>query len=301
MLLRSPRTGGVQLDQVQLFLQAFERGGKCDIRARNQPDSAGTAHADPAGTKQGVPATEMRKLAKRLINGPLGLMGYRVVRHPHPGFTLGPVLAHLQTDLLFDVGANKGQFASELRKDGYHGRIVCFEPLPDAHAELTRRFAKVPEVQVHERVALGAAPGLADMNVSGNSVSSSLREMLPSHLEIAPGSAYVSAIKTTVAPLDAIAGRYMNGARSVFLKIDTQGFEGDVLDGAEETLAAVDGVQLELSLLPLYEGQDLWSKLSERLIAAGFVLWQIQPEGFSPQNGRTLWFNGVFVRARFAG
>lgn len=242
----------------------------------------------------------MRKIAKTLINGPLKYLGYRVVRTPPPGFTLGSVLAHLKTDLVFDVGANIGQFATNLRKEGYPGRIVSFEPQPDAHAGLTERCARDPNWVAHDRSALGAAPGTAEMNVSGNSVSSSLRDLLPIHVEVAPASAYVGTVETPVATLDAVAGRYLDGAKGVFLKVDTQGYEGEVLDGAEQTLAAIDGVQLELSMLPLYEGQALWLELSERLFDAGFVLWQIRPEGFSPITGRTLWFDGVFVKERFA-
>ena len=81
-----------------------------------------------------------------------------------------------------------------------------------------------------------------------------------------------------------------------FLKIDTQGYEWQVLDGARESLSQCQGVLCELSLVPLYEGQCLWMEMIQRLESGGFTLWSIQ-KGFTDlRDGRTLQVDAIFLR-----
>jgi hypothetical protein len=82
------------------------------------------------------------------------------------------------------------------------------------------------------------------------------------------------------------------------LKIDTQGYEMAVLRGAEKMLPRLAGVQLELSLAPLYEGQTLYLELIDWLRARGFDLWSVIPGFVDPSSGRMLQFDGVFFRAQ---
>lgn len=80
------------------------------------------------------------------------------------------------------------------------------------------------------------------------------------------------------------------------MKIDTQGFEWQVLDGARTTLPKFQRVLLELSLVPLYEGQHLWQEMIGRLEQEGFTLWALQPGFIDPINGRTMQVDGIFYR-----
>lgn len=205
-------------------------------------------------------------------------------------------LDSFNVDLVFDVGANIGQFASELRSVGFKGNIVSFEPLSDAYRLLLARAERDAKWQVHERGAVGDYVGEIEINVSGNSVSSSVLPMTEAHSSAAPNSAYVASEKVSIATLDTISSKYLSMASRFFIKIDTQGFESQVLDGARETLAQAQGVLCELSLVPLYEGQLLWLDMIERLESAGFTLWSIQ-EGFTDsRDGRTLQVNAIFFR-----
>jgi hypothetical protein len=97
--------------------------------------------------------------------------------------------------------------------------------------------------------------------------------------------------------LDTIAPAYLAGARSVFLKIDTQGFEAAVLEGATTLLGQCRAVQLEMSLVPLYEGQQLWPYFVELLQSRGFAMWTVLPGFVDPATGRTLQMDAVFARA----
>jgi FkbM family methyltransferase len=198
-------------------------------------------------------------------------------------------------DLVFDVGANKGQFAREIRDVGFSGRIVSFEPLSAAYRELTAAAANDPLWTVHERCALGDREGVVQLNVAGNSVSSSILEMAAVHVAAAPGSAYVAHEETALLTLDSVAQKYLGDSQRPFLKIDTQGFEWQVLTGAAQTLPSIRGVLCELSLVVLYEGQQLWREMVDRLEGAGFALWGLQPS-FMDQRGRNLQCDAIFFR-----
>jgi FkbM family methyltransferase len=205
-------------------------------------------------------------------------------------------LKFLNVDLVIDVGANKGQFAQGILSGGFSGSIVSFEPLSEAHLYLSSLAKNVPSWHVHDRCAVGAVRNTVEINISGNSVSSSILPMLNAHQSAAPQSAYVGKELVNVVPLDEVIFDYDNDARSIFLKVDTQGFEWQVLDGAEETLKKAKGVLLELSLVPLYDGQRLWKDMFYRLENLGFSIWALQPGFTDPASGRTLQMDAIFVR-----
>ena len=209
---------------------------------------------------------------------------------------LGFSLRQFKIDLVLDVGANTGQFASEIRQGGYTGKIVSFEPLSKAHSELLSSSAMDYMWEAHPRCALGDHNGEIEINIAGNSFSSSILPMLESHRSAAPESAYEGKERAPIKTLDAVAGQYLKDAQAPFLKIDTQGFEWLVLDGARDTLPQIKGILVELSLVPLYGGQHLWREVIDRLEAEGFTLWALTP-GFSDQvSGRSLQVDGVFYR-----
>ena len=199
-------------------------------------------------------------------------------------------------DLVFDVGANTGQFSESLRSYGFNGTIVSFEPLACAHAKLIENAARDPKWHVHPRIALGDTEGTVDINVAGNLFSSSILPMLERHRAAAAESAYVGVESAPISRLDAIAEPYLREAKAPFLKIDTQGFEQHVLDGAAGILPRLRGVLCELSLVPLYEGQPLWMEMLARLEADGFTLWAIQPGFTDFRDGRTLQFDAIWFR-----
>jgi FkbM family methyltransferase len=205
-------------------------------------------------------------------------------------------LRKFEIDLVLDVGANKGQFASEIRHCGYAGRIVSFEPLSQAHGELLQSNAWDPKWDAYPRCALGDHDGEVEINIAGNSYSSSILPMLEAHRSAAPESAYEGKEIVPIKMLDAVAGQYLKDARAPFLKIDTQGFEWKVLDGARDTLPHLKGILVELSFVPLYEGQHLWREVIDRLEAEGLSLWAFMPVFSDQASGRTLQVDGIFFR-----
>jgi len=237
------------------------------------------------------------KSAIRIFLQKCGLDVHRYARPaPPPPLPIITSLHKFKTDLILDVGANNGQFASEIRRSGYAGRIVSFEPLSEAHELLLQASAGDPKWDVYPRCALGDHSGKVEINIAGNSVSSSILPMLDAHRSAAPDSAYKGQESAPIETLDAATPQYLKYSHAPFLKIDTQGFEWQVLDGARDTLPHIKGILVELSLVPLYEGQHLWREMIDRLEAEGFTLWAFEPVFSDNASGRALQVDGVFYR-----
>jgi len=201
-----------------------------------------------------------------------------------------------EIDLVLDVGANEGQYARQLRLGGYRGGIVSFEPLSSAHKLLLLRSEGDSDWIVAPRMAIGNEDGITQINISGNSVSSSIQPMTRIHLEASSASRYVGTEETVISRLDSVCHEYINAENRVFLKIDTQGFERHVLDGAEKRLPLIEGIQIELSLVPLYEEQLLFAEMVDRLNALGFQLHGLFPCLTDPRTGRLLQVDGILFR-----
>lgn len=206
------------------------------------------------------------------------------------------MLAANHVDLVIDVGANTGGYAKSIRASGYRGRILSFEPLESAHAALVNACHADESWAAAPRMALGEVNGRVTINVAGNSTSSSMLDMLESHRRASPQSSYVAHEVVDVRRLDSVSHPFVAEAERPFLKIDTQGYESHVLAGAEKCLGGIRGLQLELSLQPLYEGQRLWRDMIATAEAAGFDLWALVPGFFDPVNGRLLQCDAIFFR-----
>ena len=138
---------------------------------------------------------------------------------------------------------------------------------------------------------------MIELNIAGNSVSSSVLPMLASHSNAAPESAYQGKETVPLTTLDLILPKYLEQSSATLLKIDTQGYEWQVLLGAKEMIPKVRGVLMEVSLIPLYDGQHLWQESISQLEAEGFVLWALEPVFIDHSNGRTLQMDALFFRA----
>jgi FkbM family methyltransferase len=237
----------------------------------------------------------MKKLIKKLFN----IFGMDICRfQSSASFEVQIVAAmkKVKIDVLFDIGANAGQFSSEIRRRGYSGKIISFEPLTSAREKLIQKASKDANWLIHDRAAIGDLNGFVDINISKNSYSSSILPMLNLHLDAAANSEYIGSEKTPIITLDSVADTYLDKFSNCFIKIDTQGYETKVLDGAFKTLKRAKGVLCELTLVSLYEGQDIWRDLILRLEKEGFVLWSLE-RGFTDiRDGRTLQIDGLFLK-----
>ncbi len=215
-------------------------------------------------------------------------------------------------DLVLDIGANVGQYGAALRDLGYRGRLISFEPLGDAHKALVARAAGDDRWDVAPRGAIGDADGEITINIAGNSASSSVLAMLDSHRDAAPQSAYIGSEIVPIRRLDTLLPQMQRAAARIparipartpaptpartYVKIDTQGYEQQVIDGASATLAGALAVQLEMSLTPFYAGQTDFAGMLALMAAHGFALWGFWPGFAQPGTGRILQADAIFAR-----
>jgi FkbM family methyltransferase len=197
--------------------------------------------------------------------------------------------------VVLDVGANRGQFAAELRVGGYRGRIVSFEPLGSAYAALEDAARDDPNWECR-RLALSDSDGVTELHVSENAVSSSLLDMEARHLEAAPDSRYVARERVRQARLEALAEELHLPGDGVYLKLDVQGSEAKALAGARATLPRVVAIETELSLVPLYREQLLFRDILDLLDDAGYALVSLEPAYADPRTGHVLQVDGIFLR-----
>lgn len=203
---------------------------------------------------------------------------------------------HFEIDLVLDVGANQGQFATGIREGGFKGKIISFEPLTSAFERLSRASQRDENWETYSRCAIGDQDGQTTINIAGNSASSSILPMLQSHISAAPHTAYIGQEAVSLLRLDSITPSYFKDYKKPFLKIDTQGFEWQVLDGCMKSLPQIQGVLVEMTLTPLYDSQRLWEDILLRMKNAGFTLWALQPGFTDLVNGRTYQVDGIFYR-----
>jgi FkbM family methyltransferase len=163
------------------------------------------------------------------------------------------LVRHYGIKTVLDVGANIGQFAVHMKRDiGFDGRIISFEPMTSAFVTLKQRATKDPQWQAHQ-FGLGDANKRMRFNISRNSLSSSLLPALPSLLSAAPDAMKVGEEEIEVRTLDSVFDSLACQA-PIYLKMDVQGFERKVLDGAKHALEHIDTIQLEMALTPVYVG-----------------------------------------------
>jgi FkbM family methyltransferase len=223
------------------------------------------------------------------------LVPYNATQHALP--RRAQLLVHHGIDTVLDVGANAGQFGRELRSLGYRGRIISFEPLTEAFQQLQAVASGDAGWRVLN-LALGDAAGSQKIHQAGNSESSSLLEMLPLHLDAAPCSRYTGEETVRVETLDALFDEVCRGAHNIYMKIDTQGYESQVLKGAARSLAQIDTIQIEMSLAPLYAGQALFGDLYARLTGSGYALVGVENNFGDARTGHLLQMDGIFHRER---
>jgi FkbM family methyltransferase len=205
------------------------------------------------------------------------------------------LLSWLGIDLVLDVGANEGQYASRLRDAGFEGRILSFEPGSEAYGRLEEHASDDPKWHCRQ-LALGADGGTTVLNVAEDSEGSSLLRVLPREVANSPGSRYVGRESVAVARLDSIWSDVVPSGRQAHLKLDTQGTELAILHGAEKALAHLPLVEIELSLVRLYEGGALFDQVLEFMRGHDFELIGLEGVDEERDTGQMLQVDGIFRR-----
>lgn len=223
--------------------------------------------------------------------------GYQL--RPFPEFSKDTIrrikmMQYYDIDILFDVGANSGQYGTLARTLGYSKKIVSFEPLNDAFF-LLNEVSKNDINWFVNNYALGNENTKSIIHIAGNSYSSSILEMLNTHLNAAPESAYISTQEIEIKTFESIYSQFCTEKNNIMLKVDTQGYEKNVIDGVGDFLENISILDLEMSLVPLYENGMLFNEMLDYVESKGFKLFSLENEFSDEANGQLLQVDGIFV------
>ena len=205
------------------------------------------------------------------------------------------LLAHFGITKILDVGANTGQYAQELRKIEFEGTIVSFEPISGVFEALKKNMINDSK-SVLKNFALGDKNETKTINIAKNLASSSFFSRTKYFEEIASQADYISEEQVEIKILDSIFDTICTDDDVVFLKLDTQGYEKNILNGAKESLMKIKGIQIELALKPTYNEAPNFKEIFKIIEDAGFTLFSLE-EGFEDENsGRLIEVDGIFFR-----
>lgn len=223
---------------------------------------------------------------KKSIGAIASRFGYAIVpkwRLPNREFAahLRQVFDRYDIGCVVDVGANTGQYGRFLRDEvGFGGFILSIEPIPECWSAL-HRTAAGDAAWLTLNCALGAEDAEAEFNVMADSMFSSFLE--PDNARV-PGMAAANRVRdripVAVRRLDTVLAEIERERRlpPLYLKLDTQGFDLEVLKGGGSALDRVSALQTELSVMPIYQGMPDWQTAIAMLGQYGFApsgLWAV--------------------------
>lgn len=183
------------------------------------------------------------------------------------------VLEHYKIDLVIDVGANQGQFASSLRQYGYKGEILSFEPVTNTYNILQQTRGNDPLWKT-EKMALGNKPERKEIRIPNSTGMTSFLTASDYAIKTFPTEIkdYVTETIDITTLEDYVEKNKLPLSKRIFLKIDTQGFDMNVLLGAQKLLPNIVGVSTELSFIQTYENMPTYLDVLTFLKNNNFVV-----------------------------
>lgn len=197
---------------------------------------------------------------------------------------------------IFDIGANEGQFAIGATSVFPNAKIYSYEPGSAAFGRLKEAFGSMPRVELN-KIAVGKEVGEATLHLATSDQSSSLLLFHSNHLEAYPA---IREISKEVVPVSTLEKELRSKLplEPILLKIDTQGFEFQVLEGAREELQNVKWIVFETTTRPMYQGEMLFSDIASWLQERGFT-FAGPVELHVDTIGRPCQFDALFIRGDF--
>lgn len=233
--------------------------------------------------------------ASRFVRRTLRGRGFDVARYRPPGADIVELIDRLGIDCVLDVGAFTGTYGRMLRSLGYKGRIVSFEPASENFGLLEAEASRDAAWEVRH-VGVGSSIGTMDLHLTGSSGSSSLLPPNAYALGEMPRTFTTRGLeRVPVTTVDEVFEDAVRGASAVFLKVDTQGFDLEVIRGAASSLPRIPVLQVELALQRSYEGQPGYLDVLAELATLGFAPAQLAPT-FCDSRGRIVECDCVLVR-----
>lgn len=198
-------------------------------------------------------------------------------------------------DFIVDVGSNDGQWMAEVRKNGYLGRALCIEPL-------VRNYNKLQSSKLGNTIFLNCAVGNRNghliINVaSNNGLSSSVLELDDFHKNGAPEIEYIRKEKVECKKLSQILFVHKKNYKNIFIKIDTQGYEFEILKSlSKKNFETIYAFEVEVNLVSTYKGTHLIEDIIKFLRIKGFKPLRIESGFGMPNFGQQLQVDILFVK-----
>ena len=210
-------------------------------------------------------------------------------------FLITRCIKKFQIDCFWDVGANIGQTGESIRKHGYTGNILSFEPQEEAYKKLLKNSFNDPKWKIYEKCGLGQN-SFKKINISKNSVSSSFLQMENLHIDKNPESKFIKKEEVKIISLNEVFNKEKNSFKKNFLKIDTQGYEKEVLDSGENILDNFIGISCEISVQPLYKNEAKFLDIINYLNTKGFEIYSVHNSYYEIDYGQTFSVDIVFIK-----
>lgn len=191
---------------------------------------------------------------------------------------LDRLFSTLQVSCVLDVGARVGDYALWLRNNGYRGSIISFEPVAANFAKLEKAAARDSNWHCFN-YALGADESVSSINVSNHTEYSSFRQINATAQERLGEETHTERSETVeIHRLDSVLpGLPVQAADRIYLKMDTQGWDLEVLKGAQSALGQVIALQTEVAVQPIYDEMPVMQESVAAIADYGFT-----PSGFFP-------------------
>ena len=196
---------------------------------------------------------------------------------------------------LVDIGASEGDFVGNFCRFCGVRKALLVEIQPSRCEQLRRRF---PQPSFHiVCAAAGHREEDAEIDILAWDYSTSLLKIKREDLNAVGTNDYSvrERIKTKVRPLDRVCVETGFMEQIDLLKLDVQGAEGMVLEGARETLRRVHSVWTEVSFRPLYEGSITFPAIYDLFRTEGFHLAGLE-DAYRAADGELLQADALFVR-----
>lgn len=239
--------------------------------------------------------------ARQLLRQSLARLNLYVSRTPPDtlGNYLSRVFERLGVNCVLDVGAHFGEYGRFLRGIGFAGLIISVEPVEASWEKLSRCAGRDGAWIVHH-MALGPNEGLGELNLTEGSDFASFLDPNDYAREEFPGSSRVIGHEQVpIRRLDRLFDQCTSGIAEprVYLKLDTQGYDLEVLKGADGCLDRIVALQSEVSVKPIYQGQPSLTDALARLDRLGFEVGGLYPVT-RDREGRVVEFDCVAIRAQ---
>ena len=240
----------------------------------------------------------LRKIFKYLINyffKFFNLQVNKITLSNNFYYHIVQTLKYYDIDLVIDIGANEGQFAKKIIDYGFRNKIISFEPIKNVNKILRYNSKNHQNWIVSKSFGFGNLNQTQFINVSKNSVSSSILEINKKHLQAQPDARTIGKEKIRLITLNSYLNKYKFKNKSIFIKIDTQGYEKKIILGAKKVLNRVTGLMIEVSISKVYKKEADYMAIINLMKKLDFYVWSIERGFTDKKTGQVLQLDIIFI------